>query len=119
MPLALVAFAGDELVATVSLMVHDLPTRPEITPWLASLFVVPGWRRRGVACQLIARVMEEARRLNLSTLFLWTSSAEAEALYLKLGWATVERSEYCGKRIVIMRSAPLVPARTRSKTLRL
>ena len=102
LPLALVAFAGGKLVGTVSLKVQDLKTRPEITPWLASLFVIPEWRGRGVASLLIQRVLAEARRLNLPRLFLWTSSAEA--LYLKLGWRLVERTEYCGKRIVIMRS---------------
>lgn len=102
LPLALVAFAGGKLVGTVSLTVHDLATRPDITPWLASLFVAPQWRRRGIASLLIARAVAEARRLKLPGLFLWTSSAEAEALYVKLGWRTVERSEYCGKRIVIM-----------------
>jgi GNAT superfamily N-acetyltransferase len=100
LPLALVAFAADRLVGTVSLVVHDLATRPEITPWLASLFVVPEWRRRGVASMLVERAIEEARRLNLPTLFLWTSSAEA--LYGKLGWRVAERTEHCGKNIVIM-----------------
>ena len=102
LPLALVAFAGGKLVGTVSLMVHDLPTRPELTPWLASLFVVPDFRRRGVASLLIERAVVEAARLKLPTLYLWTSSAEAEALYRKVGWRSVERTEYCGKEIVIM-----------------
>ena len=102
LPLALVAFAGSRLVGTVSLTVQDLPTRPEITPWLASLFVIPESRRRGIASLLIERAATEARRLKLPTLFLWTSSHEARALYLKLGWRVVERAEYCGKRIVIM-----------------
>ena len=101
LPLALVAFADGKLVGTASLKAEDLATRPEITPWLASVFVVPKWRQRGVASLLTRRVVEEARRLNLPTLFLWTSSAEG--LYLKLGWRALERTEYCGKRIVIMR----------------
>ena len=100
LPLALLAFHGEELVGTVSLKINDLETRPEITPWLASLFVVPDWRRKGVASLLVQRAVEEARRLKLPTLFLWTTSAEA--LYLKLGWRAVERTEHCGKRIVIM-----------------
>ena len=100
LPLALVAFAGGKLIGTASLLVQDLPTRPELTPWLASVFVLPEWRQRGVASLLVRRALEEARRLKLPTLFLWTSSAEA--LYLKLGWRPLERTEYCGKRIVIM-----------------
>lgn len=102
LPLAPVAFAGGELVGTVALTVHDVPTRPAITPWLASLFVISEWRPRGVASVPIARAPAEARRLQLPTLFIWTSSVEAEALYLKLGWHPVERTECCGKRIVIM-----------------
>lgn len=102
LPLALVAFAGGSLVGTVSLVEHDLPTRPHLTPWLASLFVVPESRRRGVASLLIARAVAEAARLKVPALYLWTASANAEALYLKLGWRSVERNEYCGKHIVVM-----------------
>ena len=102
LPLALVAFAGGKLVGTVSLMKQDLPPRPDITPWVASLFVVREARRRGVASLLVQRAAAEAARLKLPTLYLWTASAEAEGLYLKLGWRTVERSEYCEKEIVIM-----------------
>jgi GNAT superfamily N-acetyltransferase len=101
LPLALIAFGGDDqLVGAVSLKAQDLDIRPQITPWLASLFVVPAWRRKGVGSLLIQRILGEARRLHLPKLFLWTSSAEA--LYLKLGWQQVERTDYCGSRIVVM-----------------
>jgi len=49
----------------------------------------------------MVRAVEEARRLNVERLFLWTASAES--LYLKLGWQPVERTEFCGMSIVIMR----------------
>jgi GNAT superfamily N-acetyltransferase len=99
-PLALVAFAGGMLVGTVSLKDDDLDIRPEIKHWLGGLFVVPEWRGRGVASALMRHATEEARRLKVPRLFLWTSSAEG--LYLKLGWQPVERTDYCGTRIVIM-----------------
>ena len=50
---------------------------------------------------LMRRAADVAYQLNLPDLFLWTSSAEG--LYLKLGWQVVERTEYCGKQIVVMR----------------
>jgi GNAT superfamily N-acetyltransferase len=103
LPLALVAFQDEELVGTVSLKVQDLEIQPELTPWLGGLFVIPKWRRMGVASTLIQRVIEEAQRLKLRQLYLWTASAES--LYLKLGWSEVERTDYCGQRIVIMRRA--------------
>jgi GNAT superfamily N-acetyltransferase len=100
LPLALVAFAAEQLIGTVSLKPQDLDIRPEITPWLGGLFVVPEWRYHGIASLLMERAVDEARRLKLPRLFLWTSSAEA--LYLRLGWRVVERTGYCDKTIVIM-----------------
>jgi GNAT superfamily N-acetyltransferase len=101
MPLALVAFnESGELVGTVSLKYYDLDIRPEITIWLGGLFVIPEWRRHGVGSQLMTRAVEEARRLELPSLHLWTSSAKS--LYQKLGWNVVERMDYCGKQIMMM-----------------
>jgi GNAT superfamily N-acetyltransferase len=111
LPLALVALANPpasakgtarkELIGTVSLKYYDLDIRPEIKIWLGGLLVIPEWRRRGVASLLMQRAVEAARRLNVERLFLWTSSAEG--LYLRLGWQPVERTEYCGLPIVIMK----------------
>lgn len=100
LPLALVALHEGELIGTVSLKFHDLDTRPELDPWLGGVFVLPEWRGRGIASRLMRRAVSEAARLNLPKLYLWTSSAEG--LYQKLGWQIVERSEYCGKNIVVM-----------------
>ena len=102
LPLTLVALHGAELVGTVSLKYHDLDLRPGLDPWLGALLVLPEWRRRGIATMLMRRVLDIASRLKLPELFLWTSSAEG--LYLKLGWEIVERMEYCGKQIVVMRT---------------
>src|ERR1700731_1858174 len=100
LPLALVALHGEELVGTVSLKFNDLDIRRDLNPWLGALLVLPSWRQRGVGSMLTHRALEEARRLNLPRLFLWTSSAEG--LYLKLGWRVVERTSYCENQIVIM-----------------
>lgn len=102
LPLTLVALYGDELVGTVSLKYHDLDIRPRLDPWLGALLVLPNWRRRGIATTLMRRVVDIACQLKLPELFLWTSSAEG--LYLKLGWEVVERTDYCGKEIVLMRT---------------
>lgn len=102
LPLALIACHGSELVGTVSLKEQDLDIRPDLTPWLGGLFVVPEWRGRGLASLLMGRAVAEARRLQLNNLYLWTSSAES--LYLKLGWELRERTEYCDKEIAIMRT---------------
>jgi GNAT superfamily N-acetyltransferase len=90
-----------ELVGMVSLKFHDMDTRPDLDPWLGGLLVLPEWRNRGVGTMLTHRATEEARRLNISRLYLWTHTAEE--LYHKLGWQVVERTNYFGKEAVVMK----------------
>ena len=100
LPLTLVAVHSGELVGMVSLKYHDMDTRPDLDPWLGGLFVLPKWRNQGVGTTLMHRATEEARRLRVPRLCLWTHSAEAR--YRKLGWQVVERSDYFGKEAVVM-----------------
>jgi GNAT superfamily N-acetyltransferase len=106
LPLTLVAVRAGlavncrELVGMVSLKFHDMDTRPDLDPWLGGLLVLPKWRNRGVGTMLMQRATEEARRLNISRLYLWTHSAEG--LYHELGWQVVERTNYFGKEAVVM-----------------
>lgn len=106
LPLTLVAIRSGlavnrrELVGMVSLKFHDMDTRPDLDPWLGGLFVLPEWRKRGVGTMLMHRATEEARRLNVPRLYLWTHTAEG--LYDKLGWQVVERTNYFGKEAVVM-----------------
>ena len=94
------ACAPRNCLGTVSLKFHDMDTRPDLDPWLGGLLVPPEWRKRGVGTMLMHRAVEEARRLNISRLYLWTPSAER--LYRKLGWQVVERTNYFGKEAVVM-----------------
>jgi GNAT superfamily N-acetyltransferase len=106
LPLTLVAVRAvspincRELVGMVSLKFHDMDTRPDLDPWLGGLLVLPEWRNRGVGTMLMQRATEEARRLNVPQLYLWTHTAER--LYHKLGWQVVERTNYFGKEAVVM-----------------
>ena len=100
LPLTLVALNRGELVGMVSLKFHDMDTRPDLDPWLGGLLVLPEWRNRGVGTTLMHRATEEAHRLNVPRLYLWTHSAEK--LYHKLGWQVVERTNYFGMEAVVM-----------------
>jgi GNAT superfamily N-acetyltransferase len=100
LPLTLVGRQASELVGMVSLKFHDMDTRPDLDPWLGGLLVLPEWRNRGIGTMLMQRATEEARRLNISRLHLWTHTAER--LYHNLGWQVVERTEYFGKESVVM-----------------
>ena len=100
LPLTLVALQASELVGMVSLKFHDMDTRPDLDPWLGGLLVLPEWRNHGVGTMLMRRATQEARRLNISQLYLWTHTAER--LYHNLGWQIVERTKYFGKESVVM-----------------
>ena len=100
LPLTLVALQGGELVGMVSLKFHDMDTRPDLDPWLGGLLVLSEWRNRGIGTMLTHRATEEAQRLNVPQLYLWTHSAEG--LYQKLGWQVVERTNYFDKPAVVM-----------------
>jgi predicted N-acetyltransferase YhbS len=99
-PMAFVALddAG-ALVGTASLVFDDLEDDPR-NPWLASVFVPPEQRRKGIAAALVGAVENAARRLGYSQLYLFTTSASA--LYAGLGWRALERRDYRGEHIQVM-----------------
>ena len=99
-PIAFVALddAGG-IIGTASLIFDDLEGDPR-NPWLASVFVPPEWRGRGIASALVCPVEAAARRLGYARLYLFTTSASA--LYAGLGWRPLEQGDYRGERIQIM-----------------
>ena len=82
-----VRLAGDRAVATASLVRADLDSRPDLTPWLAGVFVDPAFRGQGHAAALVREVEEAARAQGVGT--LWLHTEHAAGLYAKLGWVAV------------------------------
>lgn len=99
-PLALVAVAGEAVVGIVSLKGSDMETRPELTPWLAGLYVVPAHRGLGIGARLVQTVLAKARELQVETLYLYTPGAEQ--FYAALGWRLLERTHYQEIPVTVM-----------------
>jgi GNAT superfamily N-acetyltransferase len=99
-PSVVIALEGEELLGSAMLVASDMQTRPELTPWLAGVFVRPGHRGKGIGTRLVERIEEEARALNTAILYLYTESAES--LYERLGWRLMERCTYQGVQVVVM-----------------
>jgi N-acetylglutamate synthase-like GNAT family acetyltransferase len=94
-----------------------MPTRRELFPWLASVYVAPAHRRQGIGSLLVRRVEQEALALGFGTLYLFTP--DRETYYAHLGWTVLEHTEYMGEKVVIMtrntgNSARLRPGRPRN-----
>ncbi len=73
LPLTMVASFDGELVGTYSLDLEDLVIRPQISPWLASVFVNPKYRHQGIGTLLIKTALQRAQRLGIHTIYLFTS----------------------------------------------
>ena len=86
---------------TASLTAHDLDERPDLTPWLAGVFVRPDVRGRGYAGLLIAAVEQEARAASIPMLWLYTR--EAERVYARAGWRTVDTIQRDNSAYALMR----------------
>lgn len=102
-PIAFVALDDDVgIVGTASLIFDDLEGDPR-NPWLASVYVPPEHRRKGIATALVRAVEEAARRIGYGRLYLFTSTAPS--LYAGLGWRALEQRDYRGEHIQVMDKA--------------
>jgi predicted N-acetyltransferase YhbS len=102
-PIAFVALDdGDSIVGTASLILDDLEGDPR-NPWLASVYVPPEHRKKGIASALVRAVEQAARRIGYDRLYLFTSTAPS--LYAGLGWRALEQRDYRGEHIQVMDKA--------------
>jgi N-acetylglutamate synthase-like GNAT family acetyltransferase len=95
-PQTFVLLVDGEPVGTSSFVAADLKERPGLTPWMASVFVIPEARRRGHVIRLIQAV--EAAAVAASVPALWLHTDTAERIYAKAGWQTVEIVQREGKK---------------------
>ena len=68
-------------------MSEDLISRPDIYPWLINVYVDEEFRGKKVCRKLMNTVNKNAKKANLTELFLYTKHI---GLYEKFGWEFVE-----------------------------
>ncbi len=108
-PSVFIALHGDTPVGTASLVADDMSDRLDLTPWLASVFVRPEWRARGIASRLVKRVEQEAQAHDHGYFYLYTP--DQQPLYRRLGWHDLEQRHYRGETVTIMRRDTGKPGR--------
>ncbi|MFD2191239.1 GNAT family N-acetyltransferase [Pistricoccus aurantiacus] len=99
-PAVLLALVKGYPVATASLVEADMETRRELSPWLASVYVLPEWRGQGIASRLVRKVECEAQSVGITRLYLFTP--DQQALYHRLGWKDKETLDYQGVSVSIL-----------------
>lgn len=97
----LVALIDGEPAGTASLVAEDTVSRPDLTPWLASVYVVPRFRGAGIAPVLVKAVEAAAWRADYPRLWLFTDGQVD--LYASLGWVEHGVLHDHGKPFVLMR----------------
>jgi N-acetylglutamate synthase-like GNAT family acetyltransferase len=78
-----------------------MDTKLELSPWLASVFVAPEYRQKGIGTKLVLHVMGKAKDEGISTLYLFTSNKGK--FYKDLGWSTFGEELYRGEEVAIMK----------------
>jgi len=105
LPTTLLALDGEELLGSVSLVFEDAPELQEHgSPWLASLYVRPEARGRGLGAGLARAAVARAAQEGVQELFLFTP--EHREFYARLGWKQIARTALKGTPVDLMCIAP-------------
>src|SRR5882672_7035265 len=89
-PLALVAHEDGHFLGTASVIASDLAERPQLTPWIAAVWVEPEARGRGIGAALVDRATQDCFALGVSRAHL-CARPRMTGFYEGLGWTIVER----------------------------
>ncbi len=106
LPLTFVAFDGNRPIGTLSLKEFDMPERRDLTPWIASLYVVPDARSRGVGSRLLQAAERKAAGMGFRRLFLFTiDPGLASRFYGPKGWRMKEKTRHQSYPVIVMEKA--------------
>lgn len=101
LPLTYVALIDNKPVGMCSLREND-GIRPDLTPWLGSLFVAPFYRNQGIGEQLIEVIVKKSRDLGFLKLYLLAFDKTLPDWYMKLGWKQIGMDDVNGFAVNVM-----------------
>ena len=105
LPTTLVLLEGETLLGSVSLVLEDAPEFcDQGSPWLASLYVMPEARGRGLGARLVRAAVATAAEQGIAELFLFTP--EHAEFYERLGWRRLTRTALKGTPVDLMQIEP-------------
>lgn len=103
LPTTLVGTCDGVLVGSAALVTCDMDSHPELSPWLASVYVDERWRRCGIGRELVRAVMLLARAGGYDELYLFTDGQQG--FYELLGWSELNSEIYREIPVTIMHVA--------------
>lgn len=75
---------GEEIVAGLGVIENDFHDRKDLSPNVCAVYTEPAHRGRGIAGQLLRRVVEELRSKGVSPVYLLTDHT---GFYERYGWS--------------------------------
>jgi N-acetylglutamate synthase-like GNAT family acetyltransferase len=112
-PFALVAHDGKSFLGTASVIASDLLERPQLTPWVAAVWVEELARRSGVGGALVNRATLDCFALGVGRAYL-CARPRRTAFYERLGWSPIERDVGPHRLSVFIRDANPVAGKLNS-----
>jgi N-acetylglutamate synthase-like GNAT family acetyltransferase len=100
-PTMFIAVEGQELLGTAALVESDMDSHPELSPWLASVYVNADYRQQGIGAQLVKSLATAAKIQGIKTLYLFTP--DQRHFYEQLGWQFMAQESYRGGNATLMK----------------
>ncbi|MDF7800313.1 GNAT family N-acetyltransferase [Pontiellaceae bacterium B1224] len=92
----------NRLIGSAAVIEHDMDTHKELSPWLASVYVHPECRNRGIGSKLVRHVMQYIHQIGFSELYLFTE--DQVSFYSSLGWVSVSEETYRKADVTVMKT---------------
>lgn len=74
---------NENIIAGVGVIENDFHPRKDLTPNVCALYVIPEYRSKGIAGQLLAYVEDDMKDFGVKTLYLLT---DHNSFYERYGW---------------------------------
>lgn len=88
-------------LGSAAIVASDMDDRPQLGPWLASVYVHADYRRRGYGRALVERVMQAACEMpDVEKLYLFTP--DQKNFYQSFGWQPLETCIYHDTQVDVM-----------------
>jgi len=100
-PLMVLAIENGEAIGVAQLKYREMTIYPEKEHWLGGVYVPSEHRGKGIASQVVQQIIDNAKKLNVRTLYLQTENLNG-GLYRKMGWTPIEQVVYENVDVLIM-----------------
>lgn len=110
LPLTILALNHENIPMGMSSLRPNDGIRPDLSPWLGSVYVEPAFRNNGIAAQLVQKIHSIAQELGFGRIYLLTYEDTLPAWYSRLGWTEIGK-DVCHENPVSVMQIELDEAR--------